>query len=167
MPSPILARADALMQRRRQNGSDDDVPVLTDAITPEEDDLPVLLEIALEIPTAIPPIPPAMADASPASPVAESEADAAPACLDLVPETPVDMEPISPAATDEFPAAPIAALPEESAAAFDAALCDIVAHELSRRIEQQITAELPRIIEAAVRDFLAERQMIAALQPRD
>jgi hypothetical protein len=35
MPSNILARADALMQRRRQSGGEtDDVPVLTDAIDP-------------------------------------------------------------------------------------------------------------------------------------
>ena len=46
MPSPILARADALMQRRRSAtlDADDDVPVLTDSIQ-EEDDFPVLLDI--------------------------------------------------------------------------------------------------------------------------
>ena len=37
MPSPILARADALMQRRRQANEFDDVPVLTDAIDDEDD----------------------------------------------------------------------------------------------------------------------------------
>jgi hypothetical protein len=44
MPSPILARADALMQRRRQGetGPLDDVPVLTDAIDETDADLPVL-----------------------------------------------------------------------------------------------------------------------------
>ena len=38
MPSPILARADALMQRRRQGetGPLDDVPVLTDAVDQDE-----------------------------------------------------------------------------------------------------------------------------------
>lgn len=47
MPSPILARADALMQRRRQNMADDagDLPVLTDAIA-SHDDFPVLTEVA-------------------------------------------------------------------------------------------------------------------------
>lgn len=46
MPSPILARADALMQRRRSAtlDSDDEVPVLTDSIE-EDDDFPVLLDI--------------------------------------------------------------------------------------------------------------------------
>ena len=43
MPSPILARADALMQRRRQANEFDDVPVLTDAID-DEDDIPVLID---------------------------------------------------------------------------------------------------------------------------
>lgn len=45
MPSPILARADALMQRRRQGetGPLDDVPVLTDTVE-ADDEPPVLLE---------------------------------------------------------------------------------------------------------------------------
>lgn len=45
MPSPILARADALMQRRRQGetGPLDDVPVLTDTVE-SEDAPPVLLD---------------------------------------------------------------------------------------------------------------------------
>ncbi len=47
MPSPILARADALMQRRRQNLADtEDVPVLTDSVgndpADSDDDIPVL-----------------------------------------------------------------------------------------------------------------------------
>ena len=45
MPSPILARADALMQRRRQGetGPLDDVPVLTDTV--EGDDAAPLLSV--------------------------------------------------------------------------------------------------------------------------
>ena len=35
MASPILARADALMQRRRPSSPEpDDLPLLTDAVTP-------------------------------------------------------------------------------------------------------------------------------------
>jgi hypothetical protein len=130
MPSPILARADALMQRRRQNGAEaDDIPVLTDTVEAIEsdDDVPVLLDVE-----------PFLAPAEPAPPVA-----------DIV-------EPIS--------VAPVA---EANEPAFDAALRDIIAHELARRVEQRITAELPRIIEATVRDFLAEQENIAALQSRD
>lgn len=42
MPSPILARADALMQRRRQStGENDEIPVLTDTL---DDEIPVLLD---------------------------------------------------------------------------------------------------------------------------
>jgi len=42
-PSPVLARADALMQRRRQNaaGEFEDFPVLTEVISPD-DDIPIL-----------------------------------------------------------------------------------------------------------------------------
>jgi hypothetical protein len=43
--SPIIARADALMQRRRQGDNEfDDIPVLTDSID-QNDDIPVLTEI--------------------------------------------------------------------------------------------------------------------------
>ena len=45
MPSPILARADALMQRRRQSpGETDDIPVLTDSIASPDDDIPLLTD---------------------------------------------------------------------------------------------------------------------------
>ena len=124
MPSPILARADALMQRRRSTtlDADDVVPVLTDAIE-EEDDFPVLLDI----------------------------------------ETPPEVfEPIA-------EIAPIVEIVEEptSHPLLDAGLRDILAHELARRVEQRLAAELPRIIESTVRDFLAEQEMIAALQPQE
>lgn len=121
MPSPILARADALMQRRHSPSADlDDVPVLTDAID-EIEDFPVLLDI----------------DTPP--PAFETEAE------------------------------PVAGIVEAAAPppALDASLRDILAHELARRVEQRLASELPRIIESTVRDFLAEQEMIAALQPRD
>ena len=45
MPSPIIARADALMHRRRQSDNVlDDIPVLTDSVDPF-DDIPVLTEV--------------------------------------------------------------------------------------------------------------------------
>ena len=130
MPSPILARADALMQRRRQNSAEaDDIPVLTDSVETVEadDDVPVLLDIeSFEAPP------------EPALSVAEIE------------------EPV-----------PVAPLVEAHEPAFDAALRDIIAHDLARRVEQRLATELPRIIEATVRDFLAEQESIAALQARD
>ena len=122
MPSPILARADALMQRRRSSNPDsDDVPVLTDSI--EEDEFPVLLDI-------------------------ETPAEAL--------ETLAQSEPVTEIA-ELYATHPL----------LDASLRDILAHELARRVEQRLAAELPRIIESTVRDFLAEQEMIAALQPRD
>jgi hypothetical protein len=51
MSKSVLARADALMQRRRQSGTEsDDVPVLVDAIDPDMD-IPVLVDA--EPPAAI------------------------------------------------------------------------------------------------------------------
>lgn len=55
MPSPILARADALMHRKRQSDNElDDLPVLTDAI--DEDDIPILLDAEPSVTTEIPAI---------------------------------------------------------------------------------------------------------------
>jgi len=124
VPSPILARADALMQRRRQNTELDDVPVLTDAID-DEDDIPILIDA--EAPTL----------------VAEQSNDRV-----LANAVEVD-------------------LAEPSPPVFDAAMRDILAHELARRVKQRITAELPRIIESTVRDFLAEQEMNSAIAPQD
>ena len=85
MSSPILARADALMQRRRQNSPEpDDVPLLTDAISPE-DEIPLLVDV-------------------------------------------------------ETPAPPV---------------------------KTALAAELPAIIETTIRDFLAELDILALIQPRD
>lgn len=128
--SPILARADALMQRRRQNtGEIDDVPILTDAVTTDsDDDVPVLLDVEHFAPLA-----------EPEAVIAESD----------------DPQVIE--SSEKTTAPP----------AFDAALRDIMAHELARRVEQRLAAELPRIIESTVRDYLAEQEMIARLQPRD
>jgi hypothetical protein len=45
VPSPIIARADALMHRRRQGDNEiDDIPVLTDSID-QLDEIPVLTEV--------------------------------------------------------------------------------------------------------------------------
>ena len=129
MPSPILARADALMQRRRQANEFDGVPVLTDAID-DEDDIPVLIDA--EVPMQL---------------VEHGD--------DSIMESPVESKP---------------AIPEPTVlnnAVFDTALRETLAHELAHRVQQRITAELPRIIESTLRDFLAEQEMISALTSRD
>lgn len=138
MPSPILARADALMQRRRQNAELDDLPVLTDAID-LDDDVPVLF------------------NAESPSPVAEHEPPFEQA-IEAVSEA--VFEPV-------IKAPPVLTEAPTPSRHFDAGIRDILAHELARRVEQRITAELPRIIESTVRDFLAEQQMISTLQPDD
>lgn len=78
MPSPILARADALMQRRHLTTADsEEVPVLTDAVN-IDDDIPVLIDIAAK--PALEPspvIPTTIAKAIAAAPTLPTVADVA------------------------------------------------------------------------------------------
>lgn len=124
MPSPIIARADALMQRRRQNLAEpDEVPVLVDAL--DDDDIPILLQVD-----------------TPAEPA------------------PAEEVPVPPAADDHPPA------PSDPAAEPDviAAEQEYIVRELTRRIEARLGAELPDIIAATIRDFLAEHNPTEDLQ---
>ncbi|MCG2578354.1 hypothetical protein LZ012_15275 [Dechloromonas sp. XY25] len=152
MPSPILARADALMHRKRPNEAGfDDVPILTDAIG-DDDDIPVLLEVAPAAQDAVaPPLEPH--EEQPEDPIETPHPEA-----DMAPE-------IAVAASDDK-AVPVAPLPGATIAS-DAALREQLASELARRVEQRLAAELPRIIESTLREFLAEQEMIAASSPRD
>jgi hypothetical protein len=79
MPSsPIIARADALMQRRRQNPGGDDVPLLTDAVdlpkVEPDDDIPVLhhIEASEAQPLPRPPSAPTLPPPRPAAATQES-----------------------------------------------------------------------------------------------
>lgn len=124
MPSPIIARADALMQRRRQNLAEpDEVPVLVDAL--DDDDIPILLQVD-----------------TPAEPAPAEEVS------------------VPPAADDHLPA------PTDPAAEPDviAAEQEYIVRELTRRIEARLGAELPDIIAATIRDFLAEHNPTEDLQ---
>ena len=133
MPSPILARADALMHRKRQNDTEfDDLPVLTDAI--DEDDIPVLLDAEASSGTEVA----AIAETAFAAP---AEAIAQPEIETVAPSPPAPM--------------------------IDPALRDQLIRQLAHRVEQRLNAELPGIIEATVRDFLAEQAMIDALPLQD
>lgn len=128
MPSPIIARADALMQRRLHGQAvSEDVPTLIDAIC--TDGIPLLLDAET---------PPSPGDAIPATEVAGTAA------------TPV------PVASGETSPAP----------RLDADMLEIVSRELARRIEQRLVAELPRLIEATVRDFLGEQETSENTPPR-
>jgi hypothetical protein len=120
MASPILARADALMNRRRQStGDSEEVPLLTDAIG-ADDDIPVLLDVETPAPVT-----------------------------KALPE----VEPITE--------------PVVTGLVFEGEMLDIVAHELARRVHERLAAELPGIIETTIRDFLAEPDILALIQPRD
>lgn len=139
MPSPILARADALMHRRRQNDVElDDVPVLTDAV--DDDDIPVLLDVEADMPVVD-----MVADEAPEAITADVTMEE-----DLIVE-----EPTLPASQ------------QPSTPTLDPGLRDLLVHELARRVEQRLSAELPRIIESTVRDFLAEQEMIASATAPD
>ena len=143
MPSPILARADALMHRKRQNeGGFDDVPVLTDAIG-DDDDIPVLLEVAPAAHEVV---------IAPPEPVEAHHQE-----VDTAPEITV---------TASAESAPLVT-PLVASIVQDATLREELASELARRVEQRLAAELPRIIESTLREFLAEQEMIAAATPRD
>lgn len=140
MPSPILARADALMQRRRQNAEIDDVPVLTDAIDldlPEsDDDIPVLLDCEPIDPLY--PLPGLSLTAAD-TPIADPPP--------LASEAPTLPEPAyaEPALPESLPTIPTMAVAED------------IAREIAHRVEQRLIAELPRIIAATIHDFLAEQ----------
>lgn len=139
MPSPIIARADALMQRRRQsNTGPDEVPILTDAL--DDDDVPILLEVDAPAPAPLAPTPPELAE-----PPSEEAAEPAPR---------LDTPPIPPNA--EATRCASQASPQHEA----------LVRELARRIEERLTSELPRIIEATVRDYLAHREMTEITPPR-
>ncbi|MCL2346053.1 MAG: hypothetical protein FWC58_09420 [Desulfobulbus sp.] len=142
MPSPILARADALMQRRRSPADADGVPVLTDAIDlsrPEsDDDIPVLRHSE-----------PAQAPVPPATPAAKPEDTPFPT---------LSSDPIPRWFSAKTPI-PAAHPPAVSSAVSSTPAVDRkdIARKIARRVEQRLAAELPRLIAAAVADYLAEQ----------
>lgn len=124
----ILARADALMNRRRQTPAQEEVPVLTDALDEEEDDIPVLLDTET----------PGHAEASPSTEVAPEQ--------------------------EARPSLPESDTPQEED---DRAHDEMIIRELTRRLEQRLAAELPRLIEATLREFVAEQEESARQQSHD
>ncbi|MDR2186921.1 MAG: hypothetical protein LBE62_02585 [Azonexus sp.] len=167
MPSSILARADALMQRQRPN-ADGDIPVLTDAISSAgaDGDIPLLLDVA----TAPPPPPPKPA-APPAKPVTPPPPAAVPpkpgpppppatpvAAAPLLPDLPEMTIPPDPQPRDSKPFVfrePVTAA--ATAAAETTAPPSASREDIARRVEQRLATELPRLVAAAVADYLAGR----------
>lgn len=126
----IIARADALMNRRRQTIPPEEVPILVDAIEEDEDDIPVLVDTeSAPRASATPPNPP--------PPQAEA---------------PWETPPVSQHAPHED---------------HDQAHDEMVVRELTRRISKRLVAELPRLIEATLREFVAEQEEIARQQSDD
>lgn len=151
MPSPILARADALMQRRRQNSPEpDDVPLLTDAISPE-DEIPLLVDVE----TPAPPVETALAVKVETE--VEVEAD-----VEALAEPTAEVETAAPAEPTPQPA-----LEPAPSLALEGEILDIIAHELACRVQKRLAAELPGIVESTIREFLAEPEILALIQPRD
>ncbi|WP_027459077.1 hypothetical protein [Dechloromonas agitata] len=156
MPSPILARADALMHRKRQPETElDDVPVLIDAL--DDDDIPVLLdeltpETGPEASSAADPR--AFQTAIEAAPLTDIEIDPVMDMPEMMPGLAV------PSGSTE--ALTARETPEPPPRLINADLREQLASELARRVEQRLVAELPRLIESTLRDFLAEQEMIAA-----
>jgi len=135
------------MHRKRQSEADiEDVPLLTDAID-DEDDIPVLV---VEAPSA------------PAEALFPAATD---------PENPqtVATETLGAGEVLTVASATKQTQPETASAPTpsDTELREQLASELARRVEQRLAAELPRIIESTLRDFLAEQTMIAASSQRD
>ncbi|MDR0775569.1 MAG: hypothetical protein LBE81_02900 [Azonexus sp.] len=159
MPSPILARADALMQRRRTNADADDVPVLTDAIDlskPEtDDDIPVLRDIE------------AGERRRPANKAAAPTSPPTPAKVAVPEEVPFPTlnydDPVAsptPAVVVAAKAAPPVAkdVPPAAKPAPPAVSREDIARDIARRVQRRLVAELPRLITAAVNDYLAEQE---------
>ncbi len=112
MPSPILARADALMQRRHLSGHDqEEVPVLTDAID-LDDDIPLLVDIE-------------------------------PAHENIGPN-------------DQ---------PDTLLTAANGQISRQLINEITRRVEQRLLTEIPRIIAATVSELMAEQENVTDLPP--
>lgn len=131
MTSPIIARADALMQRnRRPAGDDEDIPLLTDAIDEEEDGLPVLIDVAADD-----------VEDAPAAPLS----------------TPAPSPPATPHEYVASPALAEARVAEpEPRPAIDPVFRDLLAGEVAARVERRIGELLPAIVNETVCEVLTE-----------
>ncbi|MGE5492520.1 MAG: hypothetical protein ACM31P_14660 [Actinomycetota bacterium] len=140
--SSVVARADALMQRRRQAATPaaEELPVLTEVVDPDAD-LPVLtLEDAVEIPAA------------------ETEA--------AVPPPPSEPAPPDPAVL-EILAHELARRLGERLTAEIPVLVEAAVQSLLPGLTQELRRGLADTTEEAIRDFLAERERLAKIQRRD
>ena len=128
MTSPIIARADALMQRsRRPAGDDDEIPLLTDAIDDEEDELPLLIDAATD----------------------EDGASQLAARTQIPESSPPAEPPEQLASTTDAPVSdPLPTL--------DPVFRDLLAGEVAARVEKRIGELLPGIVNETVCEVLTE-----------
>ncbi len=142
----VVARADALMQRRRASAAplSDELPVLTEIIETEED-FPVLTDA--EVSASAPP--PRAAPALPPSPLSPPAPEALPG---LPPAT--ASEPIAPSSTlaRELGKQVEARLKAELPSLVEAALQSTLA-----TLTKELEAGIAETTQAAIRDFLAEQ----------
>lgn len=142
MPSPILARADALMHRRRAtSGDSEDVPLLTEA---EPEKLPDLQQVM----------------AADSHPVPSDDNEDIPVLLDV--DSAIEAAaatPPAPMAKPSVSAAPARqrAGSPDTPAIHDFKLPNTALQELSQRIEQRLTALLPVLIAETLNDYLQEQ----------
>ena len=99
-----------------------------------------------------------------------AENDDVPVLVDAIdPDTDIpvllDAEPA--VAAPELPPAMKPAAGPQAGVALDGEMLDIIAHELARRVHDRLAAELPAIVQTTIRDFLAEPEILALIQPRD
>ena len=177
MPSPILARADALIQRHRpRSGNAEDVPVLTDFDEQRQAPETAVTQLAVpekstpsfterdDAPHSAPPVAPPPAAQIRPEPFID---DDIPVLLDAE-TSPDDLPP------PLFPPVPQTAAPNglfaQLHAALDredpqhparpaSALDESHLHELCQRIEARLAIVLPRLIEEVLDDYLQERQI--------
>ena len=99
-----------------------------------------------------------------------ADGDDVPVLVDAIdPDTDIpvllDADPAVAAAEPRPETMPAAAPP--TGVALDGEMLDIIAHELARRVHDRLAAELPTIVEATIREFLGEPEIMALLRPRD
>ncbi|MDD2885366.1 MAG: hypothetical protein PHT48_10030 [Dechloromonas sp.] len=184
MPSPILARADALMHRRRASpGEGDELPLLTEALpeqlpdlqqamaepakADEHDDIPVLhdVESPLDAAAAIP----VASHATPGGLLAQLNAaldrelpsptkvtnQASPAAASRPTPQPAPPTPAPSLAPVSSPS-PARQRAELSRTRVAPDLPALALQELSQRLEQRLTALLPALIAETLDDYLQE-----------
>jgi hypothetical protein len=131
MTSPIIARADALMQRsRRPAGDDDEIPLLTDAIDEEEGGLPLLIDVATDDGVTDPAV---ISPAPGSSPLAAH-----------------------PVADPGHPGTKAPAEAAEHHPTLDPVFRDLLAGEVAARVEKRIGELLPGIVSETVCQVLTE-----------